>query len=100
LTLYCSAKVEGKVCFSIRPEELSLSSKNLESHHQNNFPGVIRRIEAKGALTEVEMEVGVIIIAWTLRPKFAKMGLEIGSEVYIQFGEEAVNILQSESDKS
>jgi len=94
LIIGCSANVEGKVCFSIRPEEIFLSPKTKsESNSNNNFPGVINRIEAKGALTEVEVNVGVTIVAWMLRPVFAGMGLDIGSEVYIHFEEESINLL-------
>ena len=99
LTIYCSANVEGQVCFSIRPEEVSLSPTKQKSAQNNNFLGVIQRVETKGALTEVEVDVGVTITAWMLRPTFARMGLDIGSEVYIHFEEDSVNLLQSEIKK-
>jgi len=102
LTIYCSANIEGlhlseskgRVCFSIRPEEISLSPMAPKSERNNNFLGVIKRVETKGALTEVEVDVGVTITAWTLRPSFAKMRLDIGSEVYVHFEEDSVNVLQ------
>ncbi|MBC8235104.1 ABC transporter ATP-binding protein [bacterium] len=107
LTIYYSANVEyfplskekGRICFSIRPEEISLSPMESKSERNNNFLGVIKRVETKGALTEVEIDIGVIITAWTLRPSFAKMRLDIGSEVYIHFDEDSVNILQKTSSR-
>ncbi|MBM3240209.1 ABC transporter ATP-binding protein [Candidatus Poribacteria bacterium] len=97
LTIYCSTSVEGEVCFSIRPEEVSLSPTKLQSSGNNKFPGVIQRVETKGALTEVEVDVGVTITAWMLRPTFARMSLSVGSEVYVHFDEDSVNVLQSEA---
>jgi ABC-type Fe3+/spermidine/putrescine transport system ATPase subunit len=94
LTIYCSANVEGEVCFSIRPEEVSLSPTKPQSSGNNKFPGIIQRVETKGALTEVEVDVGVTITTWTLRPTFARLGLNVGSEVYVHFDEDSVNILQ------
>ena len=98
LTIYCSANVEGQVCFSIRPEEISLSPTEPKSEQNNNFLGVIKRVETKGALTEVEVDIGVIITAWTLRPTFARMGLNVGSEVYVHFDEDSVNVLQKTNE--
>jgi ABC-type sugar transport system ATPase subunit len=94
LTICCSVKAEGKVCFSVRPEEISLSPTKPDSDRYNSFPGVIRRVEIKGALTEVEVDAGVIITAWALTPTFTKMRLGVGSEVYAYFERDSVNILQ------
>ena len=99
LTIYCSANVEGKICFSIRPEEVSLSPTKPYLDRNNNFLGVIQCVETKGALTEVEVDVGVAITAWTLRPTFARMGLDIGSEVYVHFEEDSINRLQFDSEE-
>ena len=106
LTIYCSANVEGlplseakgRVRFSIRPEEISLSPTKPKSEPNNNFLGVIKRIETKGALTEVEVDIGVTITAWTLRPTFARMGLSVGSEVYVHLDEDSVNVLQKTNE--
>ena len=99
--IYCSANVKdlplseakGRVCFSIRPEEISLSPTEPKSEPNNNFLGVIKCLETKGVLTEVEVDIGVTITAWTLRPTFARMGLDVGSEVYVHFEEDSVNLL-------
>ncbi len=99
LTIHYSANVEGKICFSIRPEEVSLSPTKPKSDLNNNFLGVIQRVETKGALTEVEVDVGVTITAWTLRPTFTRMELDIGSEVYVHFEEDSINRLEFDSEE-
>ncbi len=94
LTIRCPGKAEGEVCLSIRPEEISISAAKPEGECDNLFTGVIRRIENKGALTEVEVDVGIRLISWTLTPTFAKMKLDLGDRAYVQFEENSVNIIR------
>ncbi|HID08143.1 MAG TPA: ABC transporter ATP-binding protein [Armatimonadetes bacterium] len=96
LTISCQAEARGKVCFSIRPEEISISPVKPPDECGNILIGAIQRIELKGALTEIEVDVGVIIVSWMLTPAFARLNLDVGSQVYVHFEADAVNILQSD----
>ncbi len=92
-TMDTSAIAEGRVCFSIRPEEISLSPAASGSARNNRFVGIIRHIENRGALTEVVVDTGVTFTVLALRPTFAKMGLEVGSTVYLDVEKDAVHVL-------
>lgn len=94
LTIRCPGKAEGEIRLSIRPEEISISPSKPEGKCDNLFAGVIRRIENKGALTEVEVDVGVNLISWTLTPTFARMRLNVGDRAYVRFDGNSVNIIR------
>ena len=85
VTIESSAAVTGKVYASIRPEDILLSRKALNSSAVNSFHGSIRKVEDHGSLLQITVDAGVDFIVSITRRSFTDMNLGTGSPVYLTF---------------
>jgi molybdopterin-binding protein len=82
----------GRVYVSIRPEDILVSLKPIESSARNSFEGVIENIMDVGTVIRITVNVGVPFIVTITRRSFDDMRLEIGSRVYLTFKATAVHV--------
>jgi molybdate transport system ATP-binding protein/molybdate/tungstate transport system ATP-binding protein len=82
----------GDVSISIRPEDILVSIKPLESSALNTFNGNVEEVIDKGAMVELVVDAGIPLVAMVTRISFEEMRLEEGMSVYLTFKAGAVHI--------
>jgi len=76
---------DGEVYASIRPEDILVSLKPIESSARNSFQGNIQDISDTGIIVRITVDVGVPLVAAITRRSFHDMGLKEGMPVFLTF---------------
>jgi len=86
LTFLSASQVSGSVYVSVRPEDILVSVKPIESSARNSFQGIITDISDLGAVVRISVDVqGVPFIAAITRRSFFDMELCAGKKIYLTF---------------
>lgn len=86
LTILTTSLASGSVQACIRPEDILVSLRPIESDAQNAFKGRIVDVSHMGAVVNIQVDVGQVpFIAAITRRSFYDMDLEIGDEVFVTF---------------
>ncbi len=85
LKVASAAAREGQVYASIRPEDLLVSIKPIESSARNSFQGEIKEITDTGTVIRITVDVGVPFVAAITRRSLLDMGLKRGMKVFLTF---------------
>ena len=92
ISIYSTEQKEGHVHITVRPEDIILSAKKVETSARNVFKGQIREIIDTGALIKLTIDVGEPIIVFLTRQSFLDMELNIGKSVWMYFKATAVHV--------
>jgi len=84
--------LRGKLHASIRPEDILLSSRPLQSSARNSFKGTITRIASKGSTIYLSINVPPEFVCLVTRHSFEELGLQEGGKVYVTFKASAVHV--------
>jgi molybdopterin-binding protein len=76
---------DGQVYASIRPEDILVSLKPIESSARNSFQGKIQDISDTGIIVRLTVDVGVPFVAAITRRSCHDMGLRQGMMVFLTF---------------
>jgi molybdate transport system ATP-binding protein/molybdate/tungstate transport system ATP-binding protein len=76
---------DGQVYASVRPEDILVSLKPIESSARNSFRGKIQDISDTGVIVRITVDVGIPFVAAITRRSFDDMGLRRGEEVFLTF---------------
>jgi molybdopterin-binding protein len=76
---------DGQVYASIRPEDILVSLKPIESSARNSFRGNIQDISDMGIIVRITVDVGITLVATITRRSFLDMGLVRGMPVFLTF---------------
>jgi molybdopterin-binding protein len=85
VTIVSVVPISGRVYASIRPEDIMISHRPIESSARNSFEGKIERVEDRGTVIQVIVNAGAPFIVSLTRRSFEDMGLGVGLQVYITF---------------
>jgi len=83
----------GNVSIFIRPEDIIVSKKPLESSARNILNGKITEISDLGSVIKLKIDGGKPFTAQITKQSFEKMQLNVGSEVYIAFKSSSVYLI-------
>lgn len=83
---------KGKAKITINPQAILLSRTPLASSARNTFTGSIRRISEKGHRVQVEVDIGIRLVAEITHLSFQEMGLHEGLVVYVSFKSTSVTV--------
>lgn len=94
----------GKASASIRPEDIILSRKPLQSSARNSFSGVVRDLSDRGPIVYVSLEISpegegeaardpLYLTSLVTNRSLQEMGLEPGVQVYLAFKSSALHII-------
>ena len=75
----------GEVSASIRPEDILISRKPLESSARNSFKGKIMNIDDLGPVSKIAVDTGVPFVAALTRRSLLDLNIEEGRDVYLTF---------------
>jgi len=76
---------QGQVYLSIRPEDILVSLRPVESSARNSLRGKIEDISDAGIIVRITVDVGVPFVAAITRHSFLDMGLRQGMDVFLTF---------------
>jgi len=85
ITIASAAEKEGKVYASVRPEDILLSHRPIESSARNSFNGSIKNILDTGVVVRITIDAGLPIVAAITRRSMLDMNLKIGMDVFLTF---------------
>jgi len=91
ISIYTTEQKEGPVHVTVRPEDIILSNKKVETSARNVFEGKITEIIDNGALIKLTVDVGEPLIVFLTRQSFLDMELNIGRDVWTYFKATAVH---------
>jgi len=82
----------GRVYASIRPENILVSLKPIESSARNSFTGTIKEIRDQGTIIKITVDVGIPVIAAITRRSFNDMELRKRMKVHLTFKASDVHV--------
>ncbi len=82
----------GDVFVSVRPEDILVSRKEVDTSARNSYRGEIAEIIDRGAIVKIVVDVGIPFVVVITKRSFEDMNLEIGKEVHITFKAAAVHV--------
>jgi molybdopterin-binding protein len=83
---------QGEGFIAIRPEDIVLSTEQLQSSMRNSFQGKIKQIISQGFYYEVHVTVaGVSFCALVTKGALLEMELQEGKEIYLFFKSTAIH---------
>lgn len=77
---------------ALRPEDIIITLEKIPSSARNSFSGKIKGITDKGAIIQLNIDIGVEVIVYITHQSFVDLKLNIGSEVVISFKASAVHV--------
>lgn len=104
LDLFVISDRVGKASASIRPEDIILSRKPLQSSARNSFSGVVRDLSDRGPIVYVSLEISpegdqeaprdpLLLTSLVTNRSLQEMGLEPGVKVHLAFKWSASSIV-------
>lgn len=87
-----SSLKSGDVSISIRPEDILISKKEIESSARNSFSGEIADVRNMGVITRVVVDVGVPLTVVLTKRSYEDANLARGVYVYTTFKASAVHL--------
>ena len=90
--IFSTENMTGLVHLTVRPEDIILSAKKVETSARNTFKGQIKEISDNGALIKLTIDVGDPLVVFLTRQSFLDMELNIGKSVWTYFKATAVHL--------
>ncbi len=84
---------EGRVKVCIRPEEILVSTKPIQTSGRNTVHGTIEEISHLGALVNLRVDTGIPFVATVTEGALSELDLKIGSEVHLTFKATSVHLI-------
>jgi len=84
--------LRGRVCVSVRPEDMLLSSQPFISSACNTLKGKVTHVASRGPTIYLTITVPPDFVCLVTRRSFEEMALKVGDDVYITFKASAVHV--------
>lgn len=92
ICILSSTLKSGDVSISVRPEDILISKKEIDSSARNSFSGKIMEVKDVGALVKLVIDVGIPFVVALTKRSYEDMELAYGTHVYIAFKASATHI--------
>lgn len=83
----------GKISVHVKPEDILVSTKPLQSSARNVFKGRIIGITDVGSIVRLTVDAGKKFSVQITKKSLTEMNLNVGSEVYLTFKASAVHLI-------
>ena len=93
LSIEASFNRSGKISVHVRPEDILLSTKPLQSSARNVFKGRIIAITDVGSIARLTVDAVKKFSVQITKKSLIEMNLNVGSEVYLTFKASAVHLI-------
>jgi len=94
MEIYSSSDMEGKCYASIRPEDIIISKKRIESSARNCIEGIVKGIADMGNVIRVNVDCGMPFMVNITHESMNEMGLSIGEKIYLVFKAQNVHLFK------
>lgn len=91
--IQCSFCQPGKITVHVRPEDILVSAKPLESSARNVFKGTITGIIDAGTIVRLTVDAGKKFSVQITKKSLKEMNLNVGSEIYLTFKASSVRLI-------
>ncbi|MBN1839206.1 MAG: ATP-binding cassette domain-containing protein [Campylobacterales bacterium] len=89
----CEAKIGEKVRLSIRPENIIITTTKIETSAKNEIEGMIIKVEKRGHIMELSVQVNSIILIVMMTPNsYEHLSLALHSHVFLSFKATSVGL--------
>lgn len=85
VTITTAQKAKGKVTIHIRPQDIIVSKKPIESSACNTFEGQITGIHEENGIVKLHVDVGEEFLVQITRLSYKEMALNVGMKIFINF---------------
>ena len=92
ISVVSSTVKSGDVSISVRPEDILISKREIETSARNSFYGEIVDAKNMGAIVRLVVDVGVFFVVALTKQSYEEMGLARGTQVCIVFKASAVHL--------
>ena len=90
--IFTISKRIGKVTITIRPEEIIISPKKVNTSARNILSGRVHAMENKGSVICVDIKAGKNFSVFITKQALEDLGINIGSKVWLMFKASAVHV--------
>ncbi|HHO56937.1 MAG TPA: ABC transporter ATP-binding protein [Thermoplasmatales archaeon] len=94
IEIYSSSSMEGKGYASIRPEDIIISRKKVESSARNCIEGVVKEVSDMGNLIRVNVDCGMPFMVNITRESMEEMKISVGERIYLIFKAQNVHLFK------
>lgn len=91
-TIYSVTSKVGDVYMSIRPEDITISLKKVETSAVNMLKGRVKEVVDMGTLISLLIDTGDVFMVLMTRKSFMDMEINVGMEVWMNFKASAVHV--------
>ena len=92
IKIFTLTEKRGKVNFSIRPDEITISKENIKTSARNVIQGKVQEIIDTGSLIRLIIDAGELFTVFITRESLTDLKITIGSSVWMYFKVSAVHV--------
>jgi tungstate transport system ATP-binding protein len=92
ITVFALTEKEGKVHFTIRPDEITVSREKVQTSARNTIQGKVNEIIDTGSLIKLLVDSGELFTVFITRESLNELNISIGTSIWLYFKASAVHV--------
>lgn len=92
ITVFTLTEKEGKVHFTIRPDEITISREKVQTSARNTIQGKVYEIIDTGSLIKLLVDTGELFTVFITRESLNELNISIGTSIWLYFKASAVHV--------
>ncbi len=92
IKVFAVTEKEGKVHFSIRPDEITVSREKVQTSARNTIQGKVNGIIDTGSLIKLLVDAGESFTVFITRESLDELNISIGTSIWLYFKASAVHV--------
>lgn len=92
ITVFTLTEKKGKVNFTVRPDEITISREKVQTSARNKVQGKVTEIIDTGSLVKLLVDTGELFTVFITRESLNELNISIGTNVWLYFKASAVHV--------
>lgn len=92
ITVFAVTEKEGKVHFSIRPDEITISREKVQTSARNTIQGKVKETIDTGSLIKLLVDTGELFTVFITRESLNELNISTGTSIWLYFKASAVHV--------
>ncbi|WP_440955534.1 ABC transporter ATP-binding protein [Methanosarcina sp. Mfa9] len=92
ITVFTLTEKKGRVNFTVRPDEITVSKEKMLTSARNTIPGKVTEIIDTGSLIKLSVDTGELFTVFITRESLKELNISIGTSVWLYFKVSAVHV--------
>ncbi|MGB9928935.1 MAG: ABC transporter ATP-binding protein [Methanosarcina sp.] len=92
ITVFTLSEKKGKVNFTVRPDEITISREKVKTSARNTIQGIVYEIIDTGSLIKLLIDTGELFTVFITRESLNELNISIGASVWLYFKVSAVHV--------